>query len=391
MARFKAHRTLTLMLSAIALVAGPLMADSGANHQQKLPLPIELGVSGSSATDISKAFCCGGTFGSAVLYDGALHILSNNHIIARAGSATVPDNDIQPGLIDVSCQASGANVVGQFIGNVVPLGSGIGGTNVDAALSRAASGAVRTDGFIMDIGVPCSTPQAAVVNQPVVKSGRTTGCLGGMVTSVNTSVSIKYQAGCNQGKKFTINYTNQVVTTAISAGGDSGSLILTQAGLHPTALLYAGSSTSTVGNPAGDVINAFQAGGHTFSWVGTGSCNNLSCTTCNQAGGFTCTGNAAASLPAPVPSGASAAAPAWAHPSESEVDIARRVKEAHEPELFSRTGVIGVGVGATEADATKAAIVIYLETGQNALHRGLPSEIDGVPVRIIPTDPFVAF
>jgi hypothetical protein len=390
MAKPKAHGTLTVALIALALAAVPLMADSGANHQKKLPLPIELGVSGSSANDISKAFCCGGTFGSAVLYNGALHILSNNHILARSGSATAGENDIQPGLIDVSCQASGADVVGHFIGDVVPLGSGIGGNNVDVGLSAAVTGAVNTSGFIMDIGVPCSVPLAAVINQPIVKSGRTTGCSSGTVTSVNTSVKIQYQTGCNQGKKFTINYTNQVATTNISAGGDSGSLILSQSGLHPTALLYAGSSTTTIGNPASDVVNAFQAGGHTFSWVGTSTCNG-SCTTCNQAGGFTCTNNQAGVLPTSPTVSAASAASSWAHPADGDVDFARRVKESREPEILSRPGVIGLGVGATEADPTIAAIVIYLETGRNAQPHGLPSEIDGVPVRVILTDPFVAF
>ncbi len=88
---------------------------------------------------------------------------------------------------------------------------------------------------------------------------------------------------------------------------------------------------------------------------------------------------------------AASAVPSWAHPADGDVDFARRVKEAHEPDLLSRPGVIGLGVGATEADPTMAAIVIYLETGKNAQPHGLPSEIDGVPVRVILTDPFVAY
>ncbi len=56
------------------------------------------------------------------------------------------------------------------------------------------------------------------------------------------------------------------------------------------------------------------------------------------------------------------------------MDFARRVTESREPELLCRPGVIGLGVGATEADPTIAAIVIYL----------------GVPVRIVLIDPFVA-
>jgi hypothetical protein len=379
-------RTQWWIVPALLLLAvAPLVADSGANHQKVLPRPIELGVSGSSANDISKAFCCGGTFGSAVTRDGALHILSNNHILARSGSATAGEDDVQPGLIDTSCQASPNNVVADFIGNVVPLGT----ANVDVGLALARSGAVNTSGYIMDIGVPSSLIRAAdssLINAPIVKSGRTTGCSSGTVTSINTNVSIQYQKGCNQGKKFTISYTNQIATTNISAGGDSGSLILTQSGLQPAALLYAGSSTTTIGNPAADVKAALSAGGHTFDWVGNANTSG-SCTTCTQAGHFTCTGNQ--SVAVPVPHAATTAA-AWAHPTDSDVDFARRVKEAHEPILFSHPEVLGAGVGSDERDPGKAAIVLYVLSSPNARPFGLPTEIDGVAVRIIPTDPIVA-
>ena len=84
----------------------------------------------------------------------------------------------------------------------------------------------------------------------VAKSGRTTGFTTGTISSINTSVSVQYQAGCNQGKKFTVAYTNQVVinSSTFSAGGDSGSLIVTNNASHnPVALLFAGSSTTTIG------------------------------------------------------------------------------------------------------------------------------------------------
>src|SRR5438094_8118711 len=91
----------------------------------------------------------------------------------------------------------------------------------------------------------------------VAKSGRTTGLTCGSVQSVNTSVKVQYQKGCNQGLKFTISYTNQVVvvSSTFSAGGDSGSLIVSRSAAHPTALLFAGSSTTTVGNPISQVLS----------------------------------------------------------------------------------------------------------------------------------------
>jgi hypothetical protein len=355
------------VLVAFALVAAPALADGGANHQVKQTPPVKMGTSGGSSLDSSRSFCCGGTLGSLVLRDGVLSILSNNHVLARAGSATTGEDDIQPGLIDVGCRATTANsnIVGDFAGNFVPLGT----ANVDVALATARSGQVDTSGAIIDVGVPCNTTQAATIGLAVTKSGRTTGQTFGSVQSVNTSVSIQYQAGCNSGKKFTETYTNQVVVSgsgSFSAGGDSGSLIVSNDGTpNPVALLFAGNSTQTIGNPIGAVVSAFQAGGHTFSFVGT-NCGNFAFSSI---------------LGGPQIS-----------PSDAEVDYTRVVKERHESELFGRPGVIGVGVGADEADASRGAIVVYFATaaGTHPQPQGIPAEVDGVPVRVVPTEPFAA-
>ncbi len=40
-----------------------------------------------------------------------------------------------------------------------------------------------------------------------------------------------------------------------AAGGDSGSLIVTQIGNNPVALLFAGSDSVTFGNPIGQVLD----------------------------------------------------------------------------------------------------------------------------------------
>ena len=68
------------------------------------------------------------------------------------------------------------------------------------------------------------------------KSGRTTGHTTANIGSVNTSVNVQYQKNCGSGKKTTISYQNQVVinSNTFSAGGDSGSLILTNSILCPS-------------------------------------------------------------------------------------------------------------------------------------------------------------
>lgn len=349
-----------VLFLVVSLTGGPAKADG--SHTAAQPLPIKLGTSGGSASDISRAFCCGGTLGSLVLFNGVSSILSNNHVLGRSGSATAGEDDIQPGLIDVGCVASRATVVADYAGNIVPLGT----ANVDAALATARSGAVDPTGAILDIGVPCATPRNATVGLNVTKSGRTTGQTFGQVQAVNVSVSITYQAGCNSGKKFTISYRNQVSITpgTFSAGGDSGSLIVTNDANHqPTALLFAGSSSVTIGNAVADVVNAFSAKG-SFSFVG-GSCGPA--------------------IAQPLD-----AMQRFAGPREQEVERVRLIKEDNEADLFRFPSVLGVGVGADENDPNHAVIVVYVKRGRAVL-RDFPTDIEGVKVRVIPTDPFVAF
>jgi hypothetical protein len=229
-----------------------ILADSGANHQIRNP---HFGVSGGNVKDISSAFCCSGTLGSLV--QDAMsnqYVLSNNHVLARSGQAAAGEDISQPGRIDNGCLLP--PVVADF--TVAPrLGS-----NVDAAIALLRAGTMDSTGFIEDIGTISSVVKSPALGLAVAKSGRTTGFTTGSIASINTSVNVQYQRGCGQGKKFVVAYTNQVViySSSFSAGGDSGSLIVTNDACHqPVALLFAGSSTTTVANPIGDVLTRVGA------------------------------------------------------------------------------------------------------------------------------------
>lgn len=346
-----------MAFAAAALIAGPVLAQSTNTLQG---FPIKLGTSGGSVNDSSRSFCCGGTLGALVNYGGQPHILSNNHVVARSGSAANGEDIIQPGLIDVGCRTTSSGIVGDFIGDVVPLGSG----NVDAALARIRTGAVDLSGAILNVGVPCAGIQTAVAGLPVAKSGRTTGYTTGTVQAVNVTTNVGYQKGCNSGKRFTVTFANQITITpgTFSAGGDSGSLIVSNDGTpNPVGLLFAGSSAVTIANPAQSVVNAF---GNGFSFVGQ-SC------------------------------GGAASAAAMVGIDEYQMENAKSIKDRVEAELFSRPGVVGVGIGRASdnkdsLDANDAAIIVYVETATGKLPKGFPREIDGLKVRVIPTDPIVA-
>jgi hypothetical protein len=339
-------------LAAAAVLAGASVALAQGNPYQSSN--DNYGVSGGNINDHSNAFCCSGTLGSLVSGSGTLYVLSNNHVLGRSGGAAAGEDISQPGLIDNGCQVP--EIVADF--TVAPaLGS-----NVDAALAALRAGAMNSTGAIEGIGTISSVVKAPAVGLAVTKSGRTTGTTSGTVASVNTSVNVQYQKGCNQGKKFTISYTNQVVinSNTFSAGGDSGSLIVSNNSCHqPVALLYAGSSTTTIANPVGEVLAKLGAAlGSSVSFVG-GTCSALT-----------------------EPAGQE-----WV--AEDQLEYATSVKERHVSRLMSDPAVMAVGVGADNEEPGRAAIVIILEEGR--AHGRLPGELDGVPVRVLRSDPIRAY
>jgi hypothetical protein len=77
--------------------------------------------------------------------------------------------------------------------------------------------------------------------------------------------------------KAAATFTGQITTSDMSDGGDSGSLIVTEAGNNPVALLFAGSSTTTIANPIEPVLDYFGV-----SVVSsTSGCTNVGGTTNN--------------------------------------------------------------------------------------------------------------
>src|SRR5215469_11919657 len=237
---FSRWQVQTLLIVIALLCVGVALLMAAIPNQGRTQF---FGSSGGNVNDISKLFCCSGTLGSLVKdSSGVQYILSNNHVLADTDQAAPGENISQPGLVDNNCKP--ATTVAHF--TVAPHL----GTNVDTAIAKLVTGTMNSGGSILGIGQPSTSIASASINSHVAKSGRTTGLTCGAVQSVNASVKVQYQQGCNAGKKFTINYTKQVVVggSGFSAAGDSGSLIVTQSAAHPTALLFAGSSTTTIGN-----------------------------------------------------------------------------------------------------------------------------------------------
>jgi hypothetical protein len=79
----------------------------------------------------------------------------------------------------------------------------------------------------------------------------------GQISEVNVTVVVCY-AGfpfCSKSATFVNQFS---IDGSFSAGGDSGSLIVTSAENNPVGLLFAGSSNRTIANQIQTVLNYFQ-------------------------------------------------------------------------------------------------------------------------------------
>lgn len=253
------------------------MASTTVSHTARQTPPIQLGTSGGWRNDLANGYCCGGTLGSLIQVNGVQYILSNYHVfesdIVPGGNgltATTGSFVIQPGLIDVSCNANNA----QNVGTLVQLSS-LPNNNVDCSVAEVLPGMVRTDGAILEIGTLSAQTVAATLNKAVKKSGRTTGLTKSTINGLNATIRVSYENECAGGTAFTRTFTGQIVVANKGSkflnSGDSGSLMVEDVATKPRAigLLYAGSTTSAIANPINEVLT-FVGGklGGTATMVG---------------------------------------------------------------------------------------------------------------------------
>lgn len=173
------------------------------------------------------------------------YILSNNHVLANSNDASIGDPVYQPGVYD---GGGPADAIGR-LARYVPITFDGSCNYVDAAIAEVPFDTIDRD--IYWSGHPTTAAAAATVGQYLKKTGRTTHFTTGQVTALNATVNVGYGAG--KVAKF----CNQIVTTNMSAGGDSGSLVLDWEN-RPIGLLFAGSSVATILNPIATVQLALK-------------------------------------------------------------------------------------------------------------------------------------
>jgi len=242
-------------------VTGRIMALSDPTQRQR-PAPAGFSVGHPAIT--------AGTIGARVRDAlGRVYILSNNHVLANSNGASIGDPQYQPGPFDGGTAADQIATLTDF--QTIAFG-GTSNNTMDAAIALSSTALLDNavpsdDGY----GMPNSTifgdangdglfdDRNALLGLNVQKYGRTTRLTHGQITGVNATVTVCYEVSgftCTKSARF----VDQLIISpgTFSGGGDSGSLIVTDdANLNPVALLFAGSSTVTIGNRIDLVLNRF--------------------------------------------------------------------------------------------------------------------------------------
>lgn len=198
-----------------------------------------------------------GTLGCAVLRDGERLLLSNAHVLAATDRGRPGDPVLQPAPADGGQPPE--DVLAALV-EAVPIRwtrhrlwrALLGGdprNRVDAAVARPLRQEDLADG-ILGLG-PVEGIQEAALGLELRKSGRTTGVTEGRVTHIDATVTVGY----GEGRQAV--FEDQILTTGMSEGGDSGAVVVGP-GDRAVGLLFAGSPRVTVLNPIQDVLRALD-------------------------------------------------------------------------------------------------------------------------------------
>ena len=212
---------------------------------------------GSSTSNIASG-CLSGTLGfRATNAAGLKVVVSNWHVWARGGRAEDGEGVLQPSRGDSNCSRNTANIVGRM-DDFEPITFDGSSNVIDAASAIMEPGTIvaRTPGN--GYGFPSTTPALPLPGMLVQKYGRTTQYTHGRVFAVNAAIRVQYGSGRVATFRRQIGILPVEGEARFSAGGDSGSFVVTEPDRRPLGLLFAGGGNQTFANPIQDVLTKFN-------------------------------------------------------------------------------------------------------------------------------------
>ena len=228
-----------------------LPAAAAADPTTNFPRPVPIGVS-TGHPDVTA-----GTIGARVTDGERTFALSNNHVFAANNGGQEGDNLLQPGIVDGGRDPDDAFGTLYDFEPLHFCRLGVCDPNrVDAAIALTTPAELASETPEGGYGSPRPWTAEAAIGMAVQKYGRTTGLTVGEISGIHATLDVDYRTG-------TARFEDQIVISGrgFSAGGDSGSLIVTKGLLlsdrRPVGLLFAGSPTTTLANPIDEVFERF--------------------------------------------------------------------------------------------------------------------------------------
>jgi hypothetical protein len=322
-----------------------------------------------------------GTLGCVVRdrQTGTRLILSNNHVLANRNDANPGDPILQPGPADggtadkdviallerfepiyynqepAVCQIAQMYV---SLGNTLARWSGsqhrlkayqfrpFANNQIDAALARPILDSDIAD-EILEVGEVTGFTDA-VLGMAVMKSGRTTAFTNGTINIMDSTVTVNY------GGDRSATFDHQIVSSPMSEGGDSGSLLVASNTKQAVGLLFAGSNQATLFNPIQAVMRTLKID------LGTAKAKSI-------------------------------------HSRRTELEKAQAVKAAYQDLLMSKPNVVGVGIGPRYKGGRRSEEVGLVVMVQRKLPitmlapgEAIPTQLEGIPVDVIEVGTFEA-
>jgi len=172
------------------------------------------------------------------------YILSNNHVLANVNAGFPGDPVLQPGPFDGGTNpADRIATLSRFVPIMLqpPVALALHNNLVDCAVAEGQFHDLDREIYWSGVVRGWRRKANVAVGTVIKKTGRTTNFTTGRITAINATIDVNYGGGRVARLK------DQIVTTNMSAGGDSGSLVLTLDNVA-VGLLFAGSPISMIAN-----------------------------------------------------------------------------------------------------------------------------------------------